>query len=103
MLQISASESTNFIAIAFLPWIIKPVFGSIADSFPLFGYRFRGAFYACFVSVVNLAATFGAIAVGWLYDRGFAFPLLAIGASLYGILGWVLIPFVSRKISVSIN
>jgi predicted MFS family arabinose efflux permease len=38
-----------------------------------------GTFYACFVSVINLAATFGAIIGGWLYDQGFSFPLLAIG------------------------
>jgi len=57
-----------------------------------------GTFYACFVSVINLAATFGAIIGGWLYDQGFAFSLLAIGASLYGVLGWFFIPLVSRKI-----
>ena len=58
----------------------------------------EGTFYACFVSIVNLAATFGAIIGGWLYDQGFAFSLLAIGASLYGVLGWFFIPLVSRKI-----
>jgi predicted MFS family arabinose efflux permease len=56
-----------------------------------------GTFYACFVSVVNLAATFGALIGGWLYDQGFAFPLLAFGASVYGVLGWFIIPFVSRR------
>ncbi|MEE3717018.1 MFS transporter [Tumidithrix elongata RA019] len=54
--------------------------------------RIEGTFYACFVSVVNFAAMIGAIAGGWLYDRGFPFPLLAIGAALYGTLGWLFLP-----------
>jgi predicted MFS family arabinose efflux permease len=58
----------------------------------------EGTFYACFVSVVNLAAMLGSIIGGWLYDLNFAFPSLAIAASLYSVLGWFFIPLVNRKI-----
>ena len=40
IIGLSASESANFVAIAFLPWMIKPIFGAIADRFTLFGYKF---------------------------------------------------------------
>ena len=58
----------------------------------------EGTFYASFVSVVNLAAMLGSIIGGWLYDLNFAFPSLAIAASLYSVLGWFFIPLVNRKI-----
>jgi hypothetical protein len=47
-LNLSASESANFVGIAFLPWMIKPVFGAIADSPPLFGYQFKSYFVGCY-------------------------------------------------------
>ena len=53
-LKLSAREFANFGIIVFFPWMIKPVFGAIADSFPLFGYKFKSYFVACYGLVIGL-------------------------------------------------
>jgi len=37
-LHLEANGLAIFQAVAFLPWVIKPVYGLIIDRFPLFGY-----------------------------------------------------------------
>lgn len=43
-LGLSASQVATFGWITLLPWIIKPVYGLLSDSFPLFGYRRKSYF-----------------------------------------------------------
>lgn len=38
-MQLSASQAAYFQAIMLTSWVIKPLWGYISDSFPLFGYR----------------------------------------------------------------
>ena len=47
-LNLDAAESATFWSLVSLPWFIKPFFGVIADSFPLFGYRMKGYFITCY-------------------------------------------------------
>lgn len=47
-LGLSAGEWAQFQGIVFLPWSIKPVWGVIADSFPLFGYSTRSYSLLCY-------------------------------------------------------
>ncbi|HAJ58577.1 MAG TPA: hypothetical protein DCP31_04360 [Cyanobacteria bacterium UBA8543] len=47
-LGLSATELEQFKGIAFLPWYIKPLWGIIADSFPLFGYSIKSYFLICY-------------------------------------------------------
>lgn len=45
---LSAAELAQFQGIAYLPWYIKPVWGIIADSFPVFGYSIKSYFLMCY-------------------------------------------------------
>jgi MFS family permease len=47
-LNLSAAELAQFQGIVFLPWYIKPLWGIIADSFPLFGYSIKSYFLICY-------------------------------------------------------
>lgn len=47
-LNLDAAESASFWSLVGLPWFIKPLWGVIADSFPLFGYRMKGYFITCY-------------------------------------------------------
>jgi hypothetical protein len=38
-LQLQPSDVSRINSLAFIPWIIKPIYGFISDSFPIFGYR----------------------------------------------------------------
>lgn len=50
-LNLDAAESATFWSLVGLPWFIKPFWGIIADSFPLFCYRMRGYFITCYTLV----------------------------------------------------
>ena len=36
-IKMSQEEQSNFYAVIFLPWVLKPVFGYISDVAPIFG------------------------------------------------------------------
>jgi len=40
-LGLSPASASALIGIGFIPWIIKPIYGFISDSLPIFGYRRR--------------------------------------------------------------
>lgn len=45
-----------------IPWVIKPLYGFISDSFPLFGYRRRSYLVLCgLLSASSWAALCGAV------------------------------------------
>jgi predicted MFS family arabinose efflux permease len=48
-LGLSAREWAQFQGIVFMPWMIKPLWGMIADSFPLFGYSIKSYLLFCYV------------------------------------------------------
>ncbi|MCL1471050.1 MFS transporter [Argonema antarcticum] len=45
---LSAAELGKFSAIAFIPWMIKPLWGIISDSFTLFGYQIKSYLLICY-------------------------------------------------------
>lgn len=51
-LNISISNLSLIHGFIHLPWILKPFFGFIIDSFPLFGYSRKG--YILLVSIIEL-------------------------------------------------
>ena len=44
-LHLGPAELSMISSIALLPWVMKPFYGFISDSFPLFGYRRRSSFW----------------------------------------------------------
>lgn len=42
-LNMDPAELAIFSGFATLPWLIKPIYGFVSDTFPLFGYRRRSA------------------------------------------------------------
>lgn len=58
-LMVNAAEISFYIAVAMLPWIIKPIFGFISDQYPLFGYRRRS-----YLIVATLVETLGILYIG---------------------------------------
>ena len=56
-LGLSAAQVANFGWITLVPWVIKPVYGLISDSVPLFGRRRKSYFLiSCFVATVSMLA-----------------------------------------------
>lgn len=51
-LNLSAGEWANFQGIVSVPWIVKPLWGIIADSFSLFGYSIKSYFLICYSLVL---------------------------------------------------
>ena len=58
-LGLNPAEVATITGITFIPWMIKPLYGFISDSFPLFGYRRRSYIIASgilgFISWLALA------------------------------------------------
>lgn len=57
VLQLQPTSSQALIATAGIPWGIKPLYGIISDSFPLFGYRRRSYLLVC--AVLSIVAQVG--------------------------------------------
>jgi folate/biopterin transporter len=55
-LGLSPAEVAALMGIVALPWVIKPIFGFLSDSLPLFGYRRRS--YLLISSILGSAAWF---------------------------------------------
>jgi len=47
-LHLPPAELATFGSLVILPWTIKPLYGIIADVFPIFGYRFKSYFLICY-------------------------------------------------------
>jgi MFS family permease len=58
-LGLSASQVATFASITLLPWIIKPVYGLISDSFPLFGRRRKSYFLLMSALAAGAAVSLG--------------------------------------------
>lgn len=69
-LGLSASDVSEYLAIASLPWVIKPLYGLVSDYLPLFGYRRKS-----WLMLVNLVG-----AAGFMWLAGLAEPASLIVA-----------------------
>jgi MFS family permease len=78
-LGLSTSEVSEYLAIASMPWIIKPLYGLISDYLPLFGYRRKS-----WLMLVNLLGATGFMWLAGLADPGslvIALTLTAFGTA----------------------
>ncbi len=76
-LGMNPAQTTEFLAILTIPWMIKPLYGLLSDFFPLFGYRRKS-----WLLVTNLAA-----AGGFLWLTGLSTPSLIVTALFLTALG----------------
>lgn len=47
-LGFSPAQLASFSSLIFIPWLIRPVYGIIGDTIPLFGYQFKSYFIICY-------------------------------------------------------
>jgi hypothetical protein len=89
-IKMSQEMQSNFYAVIFLPWVLKPLFGWISDTFPLYGYHRKpylvlcgvgsAACYVLLATVVTTApAAFGVTFVRAIFN---AFSELMVGTFL---------------------
>ena len=81
-LGLSPAEVSTFVGLIFLPWAIKPLYGFISDSLPLWGYRRRP--YLVLSGLLGTAAwlalaTFVDSVAGALWMLGLASLSIAVG------------------------
>jgi len=79
-LGMSPSQVGTFGTIILIPWVIKPLYGMISDSFPLFGRRRKSYFL-----LTSALATLAGIALGLLDEptyRSLAVFLLIMGLGI---------------------
>lgn len=74
-LGLSTAEVSEYLAIASLPWVIKPLYGLISDYVPLFGYRRK-----TWLMVLNLLGASGFLWLSGLTDTGSLIVALTLTA-----------------------
>jgi predicted MFS family arabinose efflux permease len=47
-LGLSPAQLATFSSVIFIPWLIRPLYGIIEDTIPLFGYQFKSYFLICY-------------------------------------------------------
>ncbi|BAZ13566.1 biopterin transport-related protein BT1 homolog [Calothrix sp. NIES-4071] len=47
-LGLSPAQLASFSTLIFTPWLIRPLYGIIADAVSLFGYQFKSYFFLCY-------------------------------------------------------
>lgn len=78
-LGLSSAGISEYLAIASLPWVIKPIYGLVSDYIPLFGYRRK-----TWLMLVNLVGAGGFLWLSGLTDAGsliIALTLTAFGTA----------------------
>ncbi len=78
-LGLSTAGISEYLAIASLPWVIKPIYGLVSDYLPLFGYRRK-----TWLMLVNLLGAGGFLWLAGLTDSGslvIALTLTAFGTA----------------------
>jgi MFS family permease len=78
-LGLSPTEVSEYLAVASMPWVIKPFYGLVSDYLPLLGYRRRS-----WLMLVNLFGACGFLWLSGLTDSGsliIALTLTAFGTA----------------------
>lgn len=76
-LGMDPAQTTEFLAILTIPWMIKPLYGLLSDFVPVFGYRRKS-----WLLITNLAA-----ACGFLWLTGLGNPSTIVAALFITALG----------------
>lgn len=79
-LQLDPATVATLTAIAAAPWVVKPLWGFLSDSLPLFGYRRKSYLFLC--GVLGCASWVGMATPGVVNS-----PASAVGMMIVGSLG----------------
>jgi MFS family permease len=74
-LGLSTAEVSEYLAIASLPWVIKPLYGLVSDYVPLLGYRRK-----TWLMLLNLLGASGFLWLSGLTDSGTLITALTLTA-----------------------
>jgi MFS family permease len=74
-LGLSTTDVSQYLAIASLPWMIKPLYGLVSDYLPLLGYRRKS-----WLMLVNLLGASGFLWLSGLTDSGTLITALTLTA-----------------------
>ncbi|MEH2071210.1 MAG: MFS transporter [Nostoc sp.] len=74
-LGLSPAQLASFSTLIFIPWLIRPLYGIIADAVSLFGYQFKSYFFICYALALAVLLGLGVFQFNTIF-------LLAIGLIL---------------------
>jgi MFS family permease len=74
-LGLSTADVSEYLAIASMPWVIKPIYGLVSDYLPLLGYRRK-----TWLMLVNLFGASGFLWLSGLTDSGTLITALTLTA-----------------------
>ena len=79
VLHFDEAQSTSYLAVLTLPWIIKPLYGLVSDFIPLFGYRRKS--WLLLLNVISAGAFFWLTGLDEPSKIVFALLLTAFGTA----------------------
>lgn len=95
-LKLEPFEVTRITSIISIPWILKPIYGFISDSFPVFGYR-RKPYLFIFGITLSLSWLFMSYYVNSYY-RALSIALMcSLSTAFCNVIGEALIVELSQK------
>lgn len=74
-LRLSPAQLASFSSLIFIPWLVRPLYGIIADAVSIFGYQFKSYFFICYALTLAVLLGLGGFQVNTI-------SLLAIGLIL---------------------
>lgn len=77
-LELSPAQLATFSSVIFIPWLIRPLYGIIGDTVPIFGYQFKSYFFICYTLAL-------AVFLGLSTFQSYTISLLASGMILVNI------------------
>ena len=77
-LKLSPAQLATFSSVTFIPWLIRPLYGIIGDTVPIFGYQFKSYFFICYTLAL-------AVFLGLSTFQSYTIPLLASGMILVNV------------------
>lgn len=95
-LKLHPFEVTQIVSLLTLPWIVKPVYGFISDSFPIFGYRRKPYLFMSGISV-SICFLFMGLYVNTYLQTLTVLMIVAVSTAFYNVIGEALVVELSQK------
>lgn len=95
-LNLHPYEVSRIASIVSIPWIIKPVYGFISDSFPIFGFR-RKPYLIIMAILVSICWTMMGLYVTTINQTIFFLIISSTATAFYNVIGEALVVELSQK------
>jgi MFS family permease len=83
---LNAAQAATFFSITMIPWLIKPVYGLISDTFPFFGLRRKGYFLLTAGFAAAMGFTLGTMGHDNYWAVVIFFTLMGLGIAFMDVL-----------------